>query len=66
MVEAGEDLRLSFESRQPIWIAGEGVRQDLQRDLTVELRVGGLPDLAQAALADLGVLRGKRHTVAFP
>ena len=28
--------------------------QDLQRDLAVELRVGGLPDLAHAALAEQG------------
>ena len=29
----------------------EGVGEDLQGDLAVELRVGGLPDLAHAALA---------------
>ena len=54
MVEAGEDLGLPREPGEPVRIAGEGVRQDLQRDLAVELRVGGLPDLAHAALAEQG------------
>ena len=46
VVEAGEDLRLPLEPGETLRIAGEGVRQDLQRDLAVELGVGGLPDLA--------------------
>ena len=84
MVEAGQDLRLPREPGEPIRVIREGVREDLQGDLAVQLRVGGLPDLAHPALAeephylvrtnrltgleahDLGVLRGKRHTVAFP
>ena len=36
---------------KPVWVSREGVGEDLQRDLAVELRVGGLPDLAHAALA---------------
>ncbi len=52
MVEAGEDLRLPREPGEAIWIAGEGVREDLQRHLAVELRVGRLPDLAHTALAN--------------
>ena len=32
----------------------EGVGEDLQGDLAVELGVGGLPDLAHAALAEEG------------
>ena len=31
----------------------EGVRQDLQRDVAIELRVAGAIDLAHAACADL-------------
>ena len=54
MVEAGEDLRLPLEPREPIWVLSEGVRQDLQRDLAVELGVGGLVDLSHAALTDEG------------
>ena len=53
-VEAGEDLRLPREPGEPVWVAGEGVGEDLQGDLAVELRVGGLPDLAHAALAEQG------------
>ena len=51
---AGEDLGLPREPGKPIWISDEGVREDLQRDLAVELGVGGLPDLAHAALAEQG------------
>ncbi len=52
VVEAGEDLRFPLEPGQPIRIRREGVRQDLQRDLAVELGVGGLPDLAHAAFPE--------------
>ncbi len=51
VVEAGEDLRLPREPGEPIWISGKGVGEDLQRDLAVELRVGGLPDLAHPTFA---------------
>jgi hypothetical protein len=34
-----------LEPGEAVRIIGEGVRQDLQRDLAVELRIGGLPDL---------------------
>jgi len=54
VVEAGEDLRFPLEPREPIRVSREGVGQDLQRDLAVELRVGGLPDLSHAALAQEG------------
>ena len=54
MVEAGEDLRLPREPGEPVWVSREGVGQDLQRNLAVELRVGGLPDLAHAAFPEEG------------
>ena len=54
VVEAGEDLRLPREPGEAIGIIREGVGQDLQRDLAVELRVSGLPDLAHPALAEEG------------
>ncbi len=41
VVEAGEDLRLPLESSEPVRISREGVGEDLQRDLAVELGVGG-------------------------
>ena len=52
VVETRQDLRFPLEPGQAIRIVREFVRQDLERDLTVELRVGGLPDLAHPALAD--------------
>ena len=55
VVEAGEDLGLPLEPSEPVRVSGEGVGQDLQRDLAVELRVGGLPDLAHAPLAEEAV-----------
>ena len=45
VVEAGEDLRLPLEPGESIRISGEGVGEDLQRNLAAQLRVGGLPDL---------------------
>ncbi len=44
--------RVNRESRSGV--SREGVGEDLQRDLAVELRVGRLPDLAHAALAEQG------------
>ncbi len=54
MVETGKDLRLPREPGEPLWVSREGVGEDLQRDLPVELRVGGLPDLPHPALAQEG------------
>ena len=54
VVEAGEDLRLPLEPGEAVRISREGVGEDLQRDLAVELGVGGLPDLPHAALAQQG------------
>ncbi len=34
-------------------VLGEFLRQDLQRDISVELGIGGTVDLAHASLADL-------------
>ena len=54
VVEAGQDLGFPLEPGEAIRISREGVGEDLQRDLAVELGVGGLPDLAHAALANEG------------
>ena len=54
VVQAGEDLRLPLEPGEAVRISGEGVGQDLQGDLAVELRVGRLPDLAHAAFPEQG------------
>ena len=54
VVEAGEDLRLPREPGEPIRVSGKGVREDLQRDLAVELGVSRLPDLAHTAFPEQG------------
>ena len=46
VVQAREDLGLSLELGEPVWTAGEGVQQYLERHLAVQLRVRGLIDLA--------------------
>ena len=45
VIEAGEHLRLPLEPRQAVGVAGKRLGQDLERDLAVELGVGGLVDL---------------------
>ena len=54
VVQAGQDLRLPLEPGEAVGISRESVGEDLQGDIAVELRVGGLPDLAHAAFADEG------------
>ena len=39
MIERGERLRFALEAHQAIGVAGERGRQDLERDLAIELRV---------------------------
>ena len=46
VVQGSKDLRLSLEPREPIRIAGKRLGQDLERDLPVQLGIGGLIDLA--------------------
>ena len=50
----GEDLGFPLEAGQAIRIIREGLRQDLQRDVSVELGIAGAIHLAHAAFADLG------------
>ena len=52
MVERREHLRLALEAREPIGIAREELGKDLQRDITIELRVTRTIDLAHAACAE--------------
>ena len=55
MIERGEVLRLSLESSQTFGVVGEGVGQDLQRDVAMQLGVAGAIDLAHAAGTDGGL-----------
>ena len=52
MVERREHLRLALEACEPVGIAGEELGKDLQRDVTIELRVARTIDLAHAARAE--------------
>jgi hypothetical protein len=49
MVERGEHLRLAFEARKPVGIERVALRQDLQRDVAIELRVTRAIHLAHPA-----------------
>ena len=52
MIQRGEDFRFALETREPIGIGRERRRQDLDRDLALELRVGRPIHLPHAAFAD--------------
>ena len=54
VVQAGEHLRFPLEPGEPVGVSGEGVRQDLQRDIAAELGVGGAIDLPHPAFTDQG------------
>ena len=53
MIERREDFRLPLEPREPIGIGGEQRRQDLDRDLALQLGIGGPKHLAHSTFADL-------------
>jgi len=53
MIESGGGLGLTSKSRQRLRIPGDFVRQELERDETVQSRVFGFVDHAHAALAEL-------------
>ena len=53
MIEFRQGLRFTLESGQTFLTPGKGFGQDLDGHFTVELGVGGLIDLAHAALAEL-------------
>jgi hypothetical protein len=52
MVQRGERLGFASEPRQPLRVTGEGVGQDFQGDITIQLRVAGPKHLAHPAFAD--------------
>ena len=52
MVERRERLRFALEAREPLRIGGERGRQDLDRDVAIELGIARAIDLAHAAGAD--------------
>jgi hypothetical protein len=52
MIERGQRLRFAREAGESIVIGGERVRQDLQGDVAIELRVASAIHLAHATGAD--------------
>ena len=54
MVERGEHLRFAMKACEAIRIGGERRRQDLQRDVAIELCIARAIHLAHAAGADGG------------
>ncbi len=53
MVQGGEHFRFALKARQPIGVSRERRRQDLDGDLTLQLRVGRPIHLPHPAFADL-------------
>ena len=53
VIQRREDFRFALEPREPIGIGGERWRQDLDRDLALQLRVGRPIHLPHPAFADL-------------
>ena len=49
MVERGEHLRFALEPGESFGVAGEGVRQDLDRDVAIQLGIARAIHLAHAA-----------------
>ena len=64
MVQRGEHPRLALEAREPIRIARQRARQDLDRDVAPELRVVRAVHLTHAARAEqrLQVIPAERVT----
>ena len=54
MVERREHLRLALEPGETIGVGREEVRQDLDGDVALQLRVARLVDLAHPARSDGG------------
>ena len=52
VVQRGEQLRLALEAGEAVGVGGKGRRQQLERHLAAELRVGGAVHLAHPAGAD--------------
>ncbi len=72
VVERGQQLRFALEACEPLLVACDIRGQHLDRDLTIERRIDGLPDHAHATLADLldqavveQLLSGRDRHVSF-
>ena len=52
MIQRGERLRFARESRKTVPVMGEGVRENLESDIAIQLGVPSTPHLPHAAFAD--------------
>ncbi len=55
MIQRGEHPRLPLEAREPLGVARERVRQELDRDIALELRVARAVHLTHAARTEQGL-----------
>jgi hypothetical protein len=55
MIQRCEHLRFALEAMHAPCIAGEGSRQNLDRDVAIEFRIGRAIDRPHSALAELGL-----------
>src|ERR1043166_2556263 len=53
MIQGCEYVGFTFESRHAVRVLREGVRKNFVGDVAMEFSVGGAPDFAHAALAEL-------------
>jgi len=56
VAQGGKDLGFTFKQGYVILVPGQGLRQDLDGDVTVELGVGGTVDFTHAALPIFSVI----------
>src|SRR5262245_36375395 len=54
MVQRGEELRFATKAPESLWIAGEGLGQDLHRDIASELGITSTVDFTHPAAAKRG------------
>ena len=55
VIDGRQDLRFALESRKSIRIVGERWRQDLDRDVAIQLGIAGAVDLTHPADSNQGV-----------
>jgi len=52
VIEGRKDVRLALETGAPVGVARDGVRQDLERHVPLQLQIAGAIDLAHSARAE--------------
>ena len=65
MIQRGEHPRLPLEAREPLGVARERVRQELDRDIALELRVARAVHLTHAARTEQGLHLIHTKSLAF-